>query len=503
MKQLVGLILLSLFSLSLLAQPSIMGITPANNATNVPQVVTITVAFSAPIDTTQPFGQFYGYLTSIDTISGQHFSATADTMFLMVHLAPSRPYFIAFYWLPGQGELAIPYGYQFTTGSSFTGTTVSGTVTSNSPGTITPAYALVGLSDVDVQQGPPHFVAGAVADANGNFTIPNVPNGTLYPVAAKDANPDGNIDPSLGDAVGLGNAINVAGSPLTGLSLTLVAGFPMSYAVALDSATAFQGTNLPGYLLRRVSTWDADSAGNTRSDWQFYYYNPTQNSTAQVNVQSFMTGTKPGDPWSDFAMPILRTITNPAGAAASSVFVTNCENNGGLAFRNQSVPGNWVFRRSLQLGQLWYTNIPYQYVTDTTNFYWMAQYHFDIEITQDSSVNQKSMWFIGNYSTGAVVSALGVDPSDRAIPGSYSLDQNYPNPFNPSTVVSYQLPVAGQVKLVVYDLLGREVAVLVNEQKAPGRYDVQFNASGLSSGTYFYRLTAGQYAQSRKMVILK
>jgi M6 family metalloprotease-like protein len=77
------------------------------------------------------------------------------------------------------------------------------------------------------------------------------------------------------------------------------------------------------------------------------------------------------------------------------------------------------------------------------------------------------------------------------LPERFEVLQNYPNPFNPTTVVRYRLPVASNVKLSVFDLLGREVAVLVNERKAPGSYEAQFNASGLSSGVYFYRLQAG------------
>jgi dienelactone hydrolase len=74
-------------------------------------------------------------------------------------------------------------------------------------------------------------------------------------------------------------------------------------------------------------------------------------------------------------------------------------------------------------------------------------------------------------------------------PGAFALFQNYPNPFNTSTVVNYQLPAASEVRLVVYDLLGREVVVLVNERKLPGSYAVKFDAGGLSSGVYFYKLS--------------
>jgi hypothetical protein len=89
------------------------------------------------------------------------------------------------------------------------------------------------------------------------------------------------------------------------------------------------------------------------------------------------------------------------------------------------------------------------------------------------------------------------------IPVRFALEQNFPNPFNPTTVVSYQLPAVSDVRLVVYDLLGREVAVLVNEKKAPGTYEVRFDAAGLASGTYIYRLEAGSSVQARKMVLVK
>lgn len=88
-------------------------------------------------------------------------------------------------------------------------------------------------------------------------------------------------------------------------------------------------------------------------------------------------------------------------------------------------------------------------------------------------------------------------------PSSFSLLQNYPNPFNPTTAISYQLSSAGNVKLTVYDLLGREVATLVNEKKETGRYSVNFNASNLTSGVYFYKITAGSFTEIKKMTVMK
>ncbi len=88
-------------------------------------------------------------------------------------------------------------------------------------------------------------------------------------------------------------------------------------------------------------------------------------------------------------------------------------------------------------------------------------------------------------------------------PQSFQLFQNYPNPFNPTTVISYQLPVPSAVLLKVYDLMGREVATLVNQWQAAGRYDVPFNAANLSSGVYFYRLSAGTFSETKKMMLVK
>jgi hypothetical protein len=86
---------------------------------------------------------------------------------------------------------------------------------------------------------------------------------------------------------------------------------------------------------------------------------------------------------------------------------------------------------------------------------------------------------------------------------SIELHQNYPNPFNPTTIIGYQLPGVSDVKLAVFDLLGREVAVLVNERKNAGGYEVKFDATGLSTGVYFYRLTAGDFVQIRKLLLLQ
>ena len=109
------------------------------------------------------------------------------------------------------------------------------------------------------------------------------------------------------------------------------------------------------------------------------------------------------------------------------------------------------------------------------------------------------------YHEGGIVS---VNNRKENLPAGFVLYQNYPNPFNPSTTIKYAIPAinnreATKVKLVVYDLLGREVATLVNGEKSAGSYQAYFDGSALTSGLYFYKLQAGNFIQTRKMLLIK
>jgi hypothetical protein len=93
--------------------------------------------------------------------------------------------------------------------------------------------------------------------------------------------------------------------------------------------------------------------------------------------------------------------------------------------------------------------------------------------------------------------------STANIPTEFALAQNYPNPFNPSTTINYELPASNFVTLKIYDLTGKEVMTLVNENQNAGRYTAIFNGSNLASGMYFYKITAGEFTFVRKMVLIK
>jgi hypothetical protein len=100
---------------------------------------------------------------------------------------------------------------------------------------------------------------------------------------------------------------------------------------------------------------------------------------------------------------------------------------------------------------------------------------------------------------------IGINKIDNEVPKYYSLYQNYPNPFNPLTKIKFDVTAVGKgdVKLIVYDALGREAAVLINEQLKAGTYEAEWNASNYPSGVYFYKLTAGKFTQTKKMVLIK
>jgi hypothetical protein len=104
---------------------------------------------------------------------------------------------------------------------------------------------------------------------------------------------------------------------------------------------------------------------------------------------------------------------------------------------------------------------------------------------------------------GNVVGTTGVSPAGGQIPEVFGLSQNYPNPFNPSTTIAYELPIRSHVTLKVFDLLGCEVATLVDGPEEPGYKSLQFDASDLVSGVYFYRIVAGGFVSTRRMLLLK
>jgi hypothetical protein len=109
---------------------------------------------------------------------------------------------------------------------------------------------------------------------------------------------------------------------------------------------------------------------------------------------------------------------------------------------------------------------------------------------------------MGAYGGGDSVT-VGIDQHDTPIPQMFSLSQNYPNPFNAATIIRYSLPEPAEVKIEIFDILGRKVETLIEGEQPAGYHQIVWDASNNSSGMYFYRIEAGEYSDTRKMVLIK
>ncbi|MDX2128825.1 MAG: T9SS type A sorting domain-containing protein [Chloroherpetonaceae bacterium] len=205
--------------------------------------------------------------------------------------------------------------------------------------------------------------------------------------------------------------------------------------------------------------------------------------------------------------PTANTMSYPFGVAVNSsgnLYVGDSENNRVLLFVNAATAVTGA-AASIALGQPNLTsgtanngglsastmNIPYGVALDPSGNLYVADQN-----------NNRVLRFNNSISN--------IRENQKGSPQTYALHHNYPNPFNPSTTIGYQLPVTGDVSLKVYDVLGREVATLVNASQAAGSYQANFNASNVSSGVYFYRLEVSSassqgnlFVQTKKMVLVK
>ncbi|MBK9099126.1 MAG: T9SS type A sorting domain-containing protein [bacterium] len=122
----------------------------------------------------------------------------------------------------------------------------------------------------------------------------------------------------------------------------------------------------------------------------------------------------------------------------------------------------------------------------------------DVAIYAFAGANSLGVYFDNSSWTPSDVSEI---PSN--IPTEYLLEQNYPNPFNPSTTIKFRIPEGSYVSLKVYNVLGKEIATLVSEEMNAGTYEVNFDASNLSSGVYFYKIESGNFVKTNKMILMK
>ena len=205
------------------------------------------------------------------------------------------------------------------------------------------------------------------------------------------------------------------------------------------------------------------------------FYNNYLHASFAGNGTSYLINGVPGDPLTDGIQFVLNDIyqrspdnIGPYDAAASSIFIY---------LNGPNIAG----------------------IKAATSSYKVIYFGFGLEQITDTAIQDTLMSRIINW-TGITPTSV---ESEKNVPVRFSLDQNFPNPFNPATRIRYSITDEVNVSLVVYDILGREVAELVNEKQSAGEYELEFNASSLASGTYIYKLRAGDFVSVRKMTLVK
>jgi hypothetical protein len=125
-------------------------------------------------------------------------------------------------------------------------------------------------------------------------------------------------------------------------------------------------------------------------------------------------------------------------------------------------------------------------------------------LSHDNSTSGRLAWYkVMKYSIRCIKDSPTDIKNESIKINDYQLNQNYPNPFNPSTKIKYSITQPSNVVIKVFDILGNEIEILVNEEKQTGTYELTWNAEGLPSGVYFYRLQAGSFVETKKMILLK
>jgi hypothetical protein len=195
-----------------------------------------------------------------------------------------------------------------------------------------------------------------------------------------------------------------------------------------------------------------------------------------------------------------RLTNNPYASVSPSVAVSGSVVHVVWDDRRDGSNGEIYYKRSTNEGVSWGADTR---LTNNTAESWYPSIAVSGSVVHVIWRDYRDGNFEIYYKRNPTGNPIGIKNISSEIPSSYSLEQNYPNPFNPITNVKFQISNSGSVKIIVFDLLGKEVATLVNEQLAPGTYSVDFNATNFPSGVYFYRLTTNDFTATKKLILLK
>ncbi len=282
------------------------------------------------------------------------------------------------------------------------------------------------------------------------------------------------------------------------------------YALAVSGSNIFAGTWGGGVFLSTTSgtSWTSIDSGLTSKDVGAFAINGS--SIFAGTYGGVYLSTNSGTSWTATAL-----INNDVYALAISDSTIFAGTQNGNAYRSTNSGSNWtavlnnyVYGFAVIDGNIFAgTNGGGVFLSTNSGSNWVAV---------NSGLTDKNLYalaisnntIVAGTATGAWRRPLsdmitGVNNNKSLLPQVYTLEQNFPNPFNPTTVIRYQLPIINFITLKVYDVLGKELKTLVNERQQAGTCSIRFNAANLPSGVYFYRLQAGSFTQTKKLVLLK
>lgn len=306
----------------------------------------------------------------------------------------------------------------------------------------------------------------------------------------------------------------VFGSDSATFNFTIAAGapnncyIPASLTIKQDTSTVYSiGVYIPVGTPSGTTVFSDDAssfanwtAGGTAATWN--------TTTVQSHTPPSSFSESPVGNYGN-GVDLNMTLTNPINVSASPVV--------SLSFYHMYAVENTYDYAMVEVssnnGNTWQPVVEYtgtlsswtQQTLDITRYANRStQMKVRFRVVSDPSTTADG-WYVDDIviNTYCVSGLTGISNNNTGVPQVFALEQNYPNPFNPSTSIKYQIPKQAIVSIKVFDILGREVATLVNEKKDAGFYEVNFDASNFASGMYFYKITAGEFVSTKKMALIK
>ena len=288
-----------------------------------------------------------------------------------------------------------------------------------------------------------------------------------------------------------------------------------------DGTNIFAGNSWSGVYLstNNGANWNSVSNGLPSATINSIIINGT-NIFAGTYMNGVYRSTNNGGIWTYAGTGLPNQIINCLASSGTNIFagtdtagtggVYISTNNGGswsqTSLNNTNVYGLTSYGSNLFAGT-WSATISGAFLSTNNGINWINKNQgFNLNMGVASILFANNYLFAGTNQSvwrRSYTEAIGIKQISEQVPSKYSLEQNYPNPFNPSTNIRYELPKNSFVKIVVFDMLGREIETLVNEKQSAGTYEVTWDATKYPSSVYFYRLTTDGFSETKKMLMIK